>query len=182
MGRVGQRREGSSDRKLALTFDRGSWQVFREFAQTVPSVIQLHRCNYSQKAGRQSNLTSQVFRPGLVNSVAAPPSDRPTRGNCHLVATLRISSSLEIEWRRFRPRSALPQDQGLHLNEEVAGTRQFQSNEDASDDYFGELLTFQHPPRNENGRIPTTGGAARIFKTLSTPLSQGLIIPCGGVA
>lgn len=110
MGRVGQRREGSSDRKLALTFDRGSWQVFREFAQTVPSVIQLHRCNYSQKAGRQSNLTSQVFRPGLVNSVAAPPSDRPTRGNCHLVATLRISSSLEIEWRRFRPRSALPQD------------------------------------------------------------------------
>lgn len=45
---------------------------------------------------------------------------------------------------------------------------------------FGELLTFQHPPRNENGRIPTRGGggAARIFKTLS-PLSQGLIIPSG---
>lgn len=28
-------RERRDDRKLALTFDRGSWQVFREFARQV---------------------------------------------------------------------------------------------------------------------------------------------------
>lgn len=30
-----QRRERRDDGKLALTFDRGSWQVFREFARQV---------------------------------------------------------------------------------------------------------------------------------------------------
>lgn len=34
-GRWKQRRERRDDRKLALTFDRGSWQVFREFARQV---------------------------------------------------------------------------------------------------------------------------------------------------
>lgn len=34
-GRGKQRRERRDDRKLALTFDHGSWQVFREFARQV---------------------------------------------------------------------------------------------------------------------------------------------------
>lgn len=89
-------------RRQEARFDVWPWQLagISRICQTSrlgTSVIQLQRVTTTRKlagnpAGEQ---TSEVFRPGLVNSAVvhwALEPDHPTRGNCHLVATLRISS------------------------------------------------------------------------------------------